>query len=168
MINYYEVLEISQNASEEVIKMAYKALAKKYHPDVFTGIPEFANEKMKEINEAFSVLSNADKRKEYDSNLANWRSYQESHFSKYANDEDEDDEDDDDYAQEKDNDSGSFIGKLMSLIFIIIIVPFLVYLLIEKLLWFKKDEQGRKGIAITLTIILFAALILWFIKKYLQ
>ena len=65
-MNYYEILQVSENASEEVIRMAYKALAKKYHPDVFDGDPKIAEHKMKELNEAYEVLSNQPKRMEYD------------------------------------------------------------------------------------------------------
>jgi hypothetical protein len=65
-MTYYEMLEISGNASEEVIRMAYKALAKKYHPDVYEGDPKEAEEKMKQINEAFEILSDEKKKKQYD------------------------------------------------------------------------------------------------------
>lgn len=68
-MTYYEILEISENASETVIHMAYKALAKKYHPDMYSGDTEFAEEKMKELNIAYEVLSDADKRAQYDSLL---------------------------------------------------------------------------------------------------
>ena len=65
-MTYYDILQVSENASEEVIRMAYKALAKKYHPDVFEGVPKMAEQKMKEINEAYEVLSDNQKRAEYD------------------------------------------------------------------------------------------------------
>lgn len=65
-MNYYELLQVSENASDEVIKMAYKALVKKYHPDTFKGDKAFAEEKTKEINEAYDVLSDPVKRQEYD------------------------------------------------------------------------------------------------------
>lgn len=74
-MTYYDILEISQNASEEVVRMAYKALAKKYHPDVFKGDPKEAEEKMKQINAAFEVLSDEQKRKQYDDSLKNKRNY---------------------------------------------------------------------------------------------
>ena len=64
-MNYYELLEISSSASVEVIRNAYKTLAKKYHPDTYKGDTAFAEEKMKLLNEAVSVLENEDKRKEY-------------------------------------------------------------------------------------------------------
>ena len=69
----YDVLEVSEKASEEVIKMAYKALCKKYHPDIYKGDPDYANQKMYEINEAYSILSNQSKRTEYDKKLFNIR-----------------------------------------------------------------------------------------------
>lgn len=64
-MNYYELLEVSPSASVEVIKNAYKTLAKKYHPDAYEGDKTFAEEKMKILNEAISVLENEDKRREY-------------------------------------------------------------------------------------------------------
>ncbi len=63
--NYYEVLGVGKNASEEEIKTAYKKLVKKYHPDLHPGDKEAA-EKFKEINEANEVLSDKQKRAAYD------------------------------------------------------------------------------------------------------
>lgn len=63
--NYYQILGVDQNASEEDIKKAYRQLARKYHPDVNPGNKE-AEEKFKDINEAFSVLSDPKKRAQYD------------------------------------------------------------------------------------------------------
>ena len=65
-MNYYDILEISPKASEEVLKMAYKALARKYHPDVCNGNVAVAEEKMKELNQAYSTLSDNSQRKIYD------------------------------------------------------------------------------------------------------
>lgn len=65
-MTHYEVLQVMPNASPEVIQMAYKALARKYHPDVFQGDKEYAETKMKQINEAYRVLSSPASRQEYD------------------------------------------------------------------------------------------------------
>lgn len=62
--DYYEVLGLSKNASESEIKSAYRKLARKYHPDVCKE-PD-ANQKFVEISEAYEVLSNKDKRAQYD------------------------------------------------------------------------------------------------------
>jgi molecular chaperone DnaJ len=63
--DYYEVLEVGRNASESEIKKAYRKLAKKYHPDVNPG-DKTAEVKFKEVNEAYEVLSDANKRSRYD------------------------------------------------------------------------------------------------------
>ena len=63
--DYYEVLGISKNASEDEIKKAYRSLAKKYHPDMNPGDAE-AEARFKEVNEAYDVLSDSDKRAKYD------------------------------------------------------------------------------------------------------
>jgi len=63
--DYYEVLGIGRNASQSEIKRAYRRLARQYHPDVNPGDKE-AEERFKEVNEAYEVLSDADKRARYD------------------------------------------------------------------------------------------------------
>ena len=63
--DYYEVLGVDKSASAEDIKKAYRQLAKKYHPDLNPGNKE-AEEKFKEVNEAYEVLSDADKKARYD------------------------------------------------------------------------------------------------------
>ena len=66
MKNYYEVLGVSNSADLEEIKKAYRKLSKKFHPDKNDGDSFFEN-KFKEINEAYEILSDSEKRKVYDS-----------------------------------------------------------------------------------------------------
>jgi molecular chaperone DnaJ len=62
--DYYEVLEVDQNASKEDLKRAYRRMARKYHPDVNNN--DGADERFKEINEAYEILSNDNSRAAYD------------------------------------------------------------------------------------------------------
>ncbi|MCM1053073.1 MAG: DnaJ domain-containing protein [Ruminococcus sp.] len=72
--NFYELLEISKDVSQEEIKKAYRRLAKKYHPDLNV---EDTTEMMKAINDAYETLSDVDKRRKYDSkiNINNQKAY---------------------------------------------------------------------------------------------
>ncbi|MGH1392970.1 MAG: DnaJ C-terminal domain-containing protein [Trichormus sp.] len=70
--DYYSILGVSKTASPEEIKQAFRKLARKYHPDVNPGNKQ-AEAKFKEVNEAYEVLSDADKRKKYDQFGQYWR-----------------------------------------------------------------------------------------------
>ena len=71
--DYYETLGVPRNASETDLKKAFRKLAREFHPDVARDKKK-AEEKFKEINEAYEVLSDPAKRKKYDELGANWKS----------------------------------------------------------------------------------------------
>jgi curved DNA-binding protein len=72
--DYYKILGLDKTAKEADIKSAYRRLARKYHPDVNPGKPE-AEEKFKEVNEAYQVLSDPEKRQKYDQFGSQWQQY---------------------------------------------------------------------------------------------
>jgi curved DNA-binding protein len=74
-MDYYKILGIDRNADEQQIKKAYRKLARQYHPDMNPGNKD-AEKKFKELNEAYEVLSDADKRAQYDRLGPNFRQYQ--------------------------------------------------------------------------------------------
>ncbi|HUY78991.1 MAG TPA: J domain-containing protein [Ktedonobacterales bacterium] len=70
--DYYKILGVNRNANADAIKKAYRQLARKYHPDVNPG-DKAAEAQFKEINEAYEVLSDPQKRRKYDTLGANWQ-----------------------------------------------------------------------------------------------
>lgn len=82
-MTYYEILEVSESASTEVIHMAYKALAKKYHPDRNPGDPT-ATQRFQKLGQAYETLSDPERRKQYDLLLARQKAQASSNNS-YTN-----------------------------------------------------------------------------------
>jgi curved DNA-binding protein len=73
--DYYATLGVSKTASAKELKQAFRKLARKHHPDVNPG-DKSAESKFKDVNEAYEVLGDAEKRKKYDELGANWRAYE--------------------------------------------------------------------------------------------
>lgn len=77
-VNFYDILEVSEAASPEVIRAAYQSLAKRWHPDKNLNDQETAKLKMQAINGAYAVLSDPASRKHYNDELRAERSKQRS------------------------------------------------------------------------------------------
>ena len=75
--DYYSILGVDKKASAEEIKKAFRKLAVKYHPDKTAG-DKAAEDKFKQVNEAYDVLSDAEKRKKYDALGENWKYYDQA------------------------------------------------------------------------------------------
>jgi len=75
--DYYTILGVAKSASQADIKKAYRSLAKKYHPDKNKG-DKAAEDKFKDVSEAYEVLGDPEKRKQYDQLGANWKQYQQA------------------------------------------------------------------------------------------
>src|SRR4051812_4928771 len=75
--DYYATLGVAKAATEKEIKQAFRKLARKFHPDVNPG-DKSAESRFKEINEAYEVLGDTEKRRKYDELGANWRMYEQA------------------------------------------------------------------------------------------
>ncbi|MEJ2560915.1 MAG: DnaJ domain-containing protein, partial [Anaerolineae bacterium] len=75
--DYYKILGVDKNATEKEIKSAFRKLARQYHPDVNPDDPQ-AEARFKEINEAYEVLGDPEKRAKYDQLGADWQRWQRS------------------------------------------------------------------------------------------
>src|ERR1700680_2320564 len=75
--DYYATLGVNKSSTEKEIKQAFRKLARKHHPDVNPG-DKTAESRFKEINEAYEVRGDPEKRKKYDELGANWRTYEQA------------------------------------------------------------------------------------------
>lgn len=82
--DYYKILNVDKNASQEEIKKSYRSLAKKYHPDKNPN-DKSAEEKFKEIQEAHEVLKDPEKRSKYDRLGSNWKQYERAGTENFHN-----------------------------------------------------------------------------------
>lgn len=161
MKNYYEILEVSSKASQEIIEKSYRVLAKKYHPDVQNGVNRYlAEETLKDINEAYSVLSDSHLRQAYDreynkiygtknmeDNLKTYNEANETHGKKNNK-----------QKNNKENDNGWGMVQLVKNI-----IKSIKNLSNKEYRQQHAGELSQKIIAIILTIVIMAAIIftLW-------
>lgn len=94
MKNYYKIIGVDEDASQEEIKHTYFLKVKKYHPDTYYGDKDFALKKTSELNEAYEVLKDEVKRAEYDKNFEakksspfwNWLKFVKKNFDVWQDD----------------------------------------------------------------------------------
>ena len=82
MKNYYDLLEVTPKASKEIIEKAYKVLIKKYHPDLYSGEERiYAENKTRDLNEAYRILTSGFLREQYDLELEKEKSFSNNNYT---------------------------------------------------------------------------------------
>ena len=161
MKNYYDLLEVTNKASAEIIEKAYKVLIKKYHPDLYSGEERiYAEKKTRELNEAYHVLSNEFLREQYDLELEKEQNFSNSNKNNIRNDNENN------YKTETVNknvkeEKPHKVGTFMSIVDLI------------KNIFRKRNINGKIEIkredktaaVLTLIIVVVLGVILWFIPS---
>ena len=166
MKNYYELLEVTPKASTEVIEKAYKVLVRKYHPDLYNGEERiYAEEKTKELNEAYRVLSSSFLREQYDFELEKEKRI--NNINTYNNRRTTENK------QETDNHGNENINKRQQNTKQHKVGTFLSIIDLLKEVFRKRDiekdgprkiqKEDKMAAIITLVIVVILGIILWFI-----
>ena len=173
MKNYYEILEVNPKASKEIIEKAYRTLVKRYHPDLYSSVQKReAEAKLKEINEAYNILSDDFLRGQYDLELKKEEMQYEELKNRQVNNESYNINNSDTINNQRRNESAEQINKKfenkkknnVGTIFGIVELV--------KELWSNIPKGGERrkldktdflAIGLTIVVILILGVILWFI-----
>lgn len=163
MKNYYDLLEVNPKASREIIEKAYRVLIKKYHPDLYQGEEKvYAEAKLRDLNEAYHILSSDFLREQYDMELEKEKQFNKTIDNK--NNKNIDDNTSNRNVKKENNKNQEVkkykVGTIMSMVD-----------LLKEI--FKKRKKGEKPIEIkkedkmaaiiTLIIVIVVGVALWFI-----
>lgn len=166
MKDYYGILEVNEKASQEIIEKAYKTLVKKYHPDLYSSVQKRdAEKKLKDINEAYNILSDSFLRSQYDLELqrernnvktntynGNVQNYQKNDSRKGAKNKKQFKTE---YVRKKSN-----VGTIFGIVDLIKEIWSNTPKRIEKR---KMNQTDWLAIGLTIIVLLIIGVILWFI-----
>ena len=166
MKDYYGILEVNEKASQEIIEKAYKTLVKKYHPDLYSSVQKRdAEKKLKDINEAYNILSDSFLRSQYDLELqrernnvktntynGNVQNYQKNDIRKGSKNKKQSKTE---YVRKKSN-----VGTIFGIVDLIKEIWSNTPKRIEKR---KMNQTDWLAIGLTIIVLLIIGVILWFI-----
>lgn len=163
MKNYYDLLEVNPKASKEIIEKAYRVLIKKYHPDLYQGEERiYAENKSKDLNEAYRVLSDDFLREQYDIELQKEKQFNNKNVSNNRNNNvnNQEKKEQEEKNQENTEEKKYKVGTVMSMVDLVKNV-------------FKKrnksegpreiKKEDKMAAIITLIIVVVLGVALWFI-----
>lgn len=157
MKDYYEILEVNNKASKEVIEKAYRVLIKKYHPDLYTGEEKIkAENRIKDVNEAYRILSDEFLKEQYDLELQKEKQEREQNFSRTSRKrESKIVEDSAQPEVEEKNRIGTFMG------IVDVIKSIFKPRHVGEKRRIKREDMIAAGLAILITVII--CVIMWFV-----
>lgn len=155
MKNYYEILQVNENASQEIIEKSYKTLVKKYHPDLQKGeITIYMEKALQEINEAYNVLSDTFLKEQYDKELLKQNQINNRNEIKFEREEYINQNEITEEQKEKKNNVGTFFG-------LIDVIKAIFRGGKSKGQKNKMTKTDLKAIGLTILVLLVIGLILW-------
>ena len=160
MKNYYDLLEVTPKASKEIIEKAYKVLIKKYHPDLYSGEERiYAENKTRDLNEAYRILTSDFLREQYDLELEKEKSFSNNNYTEKNTKNEKNNFNSNSNQSVNKEVKQHKVGTIMSMVDLIKEV-------------FKKRKKGERreikkedkiAAVLTLVIVIILGVILWFI-----
>lgn len=167
MKNYYEILEVNESASREVIEKAYKILIKKYHPDLYNGQERiYAEQRVRDLNEAYKILSDDFLREQYNNELENERmmKYNRNFYSDSGNGYNYATKNRAELNKSKmDNGEGARKNQIGTISSTIDLVKEIFKVKPKKIDFKSMNETDLKALGLTIVILIILGIVLWFI-----
>ena len=171
MKDYYEILEVNEKASSEIIEKAYKTLVKKYHPDLYSTVEKKqAEKKLKDINEAYQILSDSFLRSQYDLELQKEKNRNQKQEKKQTDKNPQHEEDEQEkergFRNKKNNSNQKYVRNKSNVGTIFGIIDLVQEIWKNKPQGIEKKKMNQKdwlAIGLTIIAVMIIGVLLWFI-----
>ena len=171
MKDYYEILEVNEKASSEIIEKAYKTLVKKYHPDLYSTVEKKqAEKKLKDINEAYQILSDSFLRSEYDLELQKEKNRNQKQEKKQTDKNPQHEEDEQEkergFRNKRSNSNPKYVRNKSNVGTIFGIIDLVQEIWKNKPQGIEKKKMNQKdwlAIGLTIIAVIIIGVLLWFI-----
>ena len=171
MKDYYEILEVNEKASSEIIEKAYKTLVKKYHPDLYSTVEKKqAEKKLKDINEAYQILSDSFLRSQYDLELQKEKNRNQKQEKKQTDKNPQHEEDEQEkergFRNKRSNSNPKYVRNKSNVGTIFGIIDLVQEIWKNKPQGIEKKKMNQKdwlAIGLTIIAVIIIGVLLWFI-----
>lgn len=171
MKDYYEILEVNEKASSEIIEKAYKTLVKKYHPDLYSTVEKKeAEKKLKDINEAYQILSDSFLKSQYDLELQKEKNRKQEQEKKQTDKNPQHEEDEQEkesrFRNKRSNSNPKYVRNKSNVGTIFGIIDLVQEIWKNKPQGIEKKKMNQKdwlAIGLTIIAVIIIGVLLWFI-----